>query len=201
MIESRIHCDACARLRCCHCHIFQLVIVTLYIRDANASRCSFQTGIKLSSAPLWVINFSLHQSLRNKQNKYVYHPVGLSADMQSPAESVPEKQDWNPIYSRARQLVSFRFDITSPCQCIMINTNTQLSRFVSEHSVCWRFGVWDPGLKSCIQQRNTICLLSIWISLACTRASKLTTTNMYIARARCESQLTVGSSGLNALWS
>ena len=70
-----------------------------------------------------------------------------------------------------------------------------------EHSVCWRFGVWDPGFKSCILQRNTTCLLSIWISLACARASKLTTTNMYIARARCESQLTVGSSGLNARWS
>ena len=61
--------------------------------------------------------------------------------------------------------------------------------------------VWDPGFKSCFQQRNTTCLLSIWISLACARASKLTTTNMYIARARCESQLTVGSSGLNARWS
>ena len=43
--------------------------------------------------------------------------------------------------------------------------------------------------------------LSIWISLACARASKLTTTHMYIARARCKSQLTVGSSGLNARWS
>ena len=41
-------------------------------------------------------------------------------------------------------------------------------------------------------------LLAIWISLACARASNLTTTNMYIARARCESQLAVGSSGLNA---
>ena len=29
----------------------------------------------------------------------------------------------------------------------------------------------------------------------------LTTTNMYIARARCESQMAVGSSGLNARWS
>ena len=31
--------------------------------------------------------------------------------------------------------------------------------------------------ESCIQQRKTICLLSIRISLACARASKLTTTN------------------------
>ena len=41
------------------------------------------------------------------------------------------------------------------------------------------------------------CLLSIRISLACARASKLTTTNTYIARSRCESQLAVRSSGLN----
>ena len=49
-----------------------------------------------------------------------------------------------------------------------------ISRLVSEHSICWWFGVWDPGFKSCIQQRNTTCLLSIWISLACARASKWT---------------------------
>ena len=80
------------------------------------------------------------------------------------------------------------------CVCV-------ISRFVSEHSVCWRFGVWDLGFKSCFQQRNTTCLLSIWISLDCARASKLTTANMYITRARCESQLTVRSSGLNDRWS
>ena len=38
-------------------------------------------------------------------------------------------------------------------------------------------------------------------SLACARASKLTTTNMYITRARCECQMAVGSGGLNACWS
>ena len=54
------------------------------------------------------------------------------------------------------------------------------SVFQRENSVCCRrFGVGDPGFKSCIQQRNTTCLLSIWISLACARASKLTT-NMYV---------------------
>ena len=51
--------------------------------------------------------------------------------------------------------------------------------------------------ESCIQQRKTTCLLSIRTSLACARSSKLTT-NMYIARARCESQPAVKSSGLNA---
>ena len=40
-----------------------------------------------------------------------------------------------------------------------------LSRFVSGHSVCWKFGPRDPGFKFCIQQRKTICLLSIWKSL------------------------------------
>ena len=56
-----------------------------------------------------------------------------------------------------------------------------LSRFVSGHSVCWRFGVWDPdGFESCLQQRKTTCILSIRISLACARASKLTTTSMYV---------------------
>ena len=43
-----------------------------------------------------------------------------------------------------------------------------------------RFGVWDPdGFESCIQQRKTTCLLSIRISLACARASKLTTTRQH----------------------
>ena len=37
-------------------------------------------------------------------------------------------------------------------------------------------------------------------NIACARVSNLTTTNMYIARARCENQLAVGSSGLNARW-
>ena len=58
-----------------------------------------------------------------------------------------------------------------------------------------------PGFESCILQRKTTCLLSIKKSLACARASKLTTTNMYIARARCECQMAVGSGGLNACWS
>ena len=52
--------------------------------------------------------------------------------------------------------------------------------------------------ESCIQQSKTICLLSIGTSLACARASKLTTTNMYVARSRCERQTGVKSIGLNA---
>ena len=57
------------------------------------------------------------------------------------------------------------------------------------------------GFESCIQQRKTTCLLSIRKSLACSRALKWTTTNMCLARARCECQMAVGSVGLNACWS
>ena len=73
----------------------------------------------------------------------------------------------------------------SSCYNINIRSHTVKVIMASLHSVCWRFGVWDPdGFESCIQQRKTTCLLSIRISLASARASKLTTTNMYIARAR-----------------
>ena len=61
----------------------------------------------------------------------------------------------------------------------------KLSRFVSGHSVCWRFDAWDLGFESCIQQWKTTCLLSIRISLACARASKSTTTNMYVCIYVC----------------
>ena len=37
-----------------------------------------------------------------------------------------------------------------------------------------------PGFESCSQQRKTTCLLSIRKSLACARASKLTTTTMHV---------------------
>ena len=42
------------------------------------------------------------------------------------------------------------------------------------------------GFESCIQQRKTTCLLSIRKSLACARASKLTTTNMYIVHIQSD---------------
>ena len=40
-----------------------------------------------------------------------------------------------------------------------------------------------PRFESCIQQKKTTCLLSIRISLACARSSKLTTTHKYPNRA------------------
>ena len=64
-----------------------------------------------------------------------------------------------------------------------------------------RFGVWDPRFESWIQQRKRSCLPSIRKLPAYTRASKLTTTNTYIARTRCKGQPAMGSSGLNACWS
>ena len=42
-----------------------------------------------------------------------------------------------------------------------------------------RFGVWGPGFESCIQQRN------LSISLACARASELTTAKMYVSMYIC----------------
>ena len=83
--------------------------------------------------------------------------VDLSATIQSAGDLVSGTPGSNPAFCRGTQFVSFRF--------------------------CRRFGFWDPGFKACILQRNTTCLLLIWILLACARASKLTTTNMYIARA------------------
>ena len=54
-------------------------------------------------------------------------------------------------------------------------------------SVCqWAFSLLEilfqkpSGFESCIQQRTTTCLLSIRKLLACARASKLTTTNIYV---------------------
>ena len=94
--------------------------------------------------------------------------------------------------------------------CMYVWTGCRVQVFLAwssiAQSVCQQafsllVGIWDLGFESCIQQRKTTCLLSIRISLACAGASKLTTTNMYIARARCESQLAVRSSGLNACWS
>ena len=46
-----------------------------------------------------------------------------------------------------------------------------------------------PSFESCIQQRKATCLLSFRKLLACARALKLTTTNMYITTVRCESQI------------
>ena len=70
-----------------------------------------------------------------------------------------------------------------------------LRRFVSGHSVCWRLCSRDPEFEFYLKQRETTCLLSIKKPLACATALISTTTNMYIARARCGSQLELGRVG------
>ena len=60
-----------------------------------------------------------------------------------------------------------------PCMC----GGFLIAKLVCQraYSVYWQFGVslWDPD--SCIQQRKTTSLLPIQMSLACARASELTT--------------------------
>ena len=77
--------------------------------------------------------------------------------------------------------------------------------FSIAQSVCeWAFSLlanWclrPPSVETCIQQKNTTCLRSIRKSFSCASASKLTTPNIYIAKARRESQSALKSSGLNA---
>ena len=68
----------------------------------------------------------------------------------------------------------------SLCNFNIRNANCQCTTIVSGHSVCWRFGLWDPGFESCIQRRKTTCLPSVRKPLAYAIASKLTATNMYV---------------------
>ena len=74
--------------------------------------------------------------------------------------------------------------------CMSTFAWSSIAQFVSGHSVRWRFGVSDyqgPN-PSFVRGRQPF---SLWLKLiARVRASKLTT-NLYIARARCESQPTV----------
>ena len=51
----------------------------------------------------------------------------------------------------------------------------------------------SPGFESCSQQRKTTCLLSIRKSLACARASKLTTTNMYVCMYVCMQSIEINN--------
>ena len=85
--------------------------------------------------------------------------------------------------------------------CMYVYTNEWkfLAWYSIAQSVCqWAFSLLEirfqrpSGFESCIQQRKTTCLLSIRKSLACARASKLTTNmpicmyiSMYICRCTC----------------
>ena len=93
--------------------------------------------------------------------------------------------------TRPQWVKSFLSACIEMSQCIL-SWNIALSYYLL---AIWYLRV--PRFES-IQQRKTTCLLSIRKSLACARASKLTT-SMYIARARCESEPVVKPSGSNAL--
>ena len=118
---------------------------------------------------------------------------------------------WTNWWANNRDAGDFRRHRAHYDTTVMGNANhhLKLSAWSSiAQSVCQRaFSLLEirfqrhSGLESCIQQRKTTCLLSILKSLARARASKLTTTNMYIARSRWECQTAVGSNGLNARWS
>ena len=106
----------------------------------------------------------LCQSIEINNNKYVYR----------------QSQVWTPNGSGIRW-----------AECLLIiGTGCRVQVFLAwssiAQSVCQqafsllKIGFQRPrGFESCSQQRKTTCLLSIRKSLACARASKLTTTNLY----------------------
>ena len=59
----------------------------------------------------------------------------------------------------------------------------------------------DDSAFSCIQQGKTTCLLSIKKSLACAKASKLTTTNSYIPWTPMKTGVVAGVANALPLWS
>ena len=67
-----------------------------------------------------------------------------------------------------------------------ISLLVQIFSLILDSSVGLSAGIQSAGdFESCIQQRKTTCLLSIRKWLACARASKLTTTNMYVCVYVC----------------
>ena len=66
------------------------------------------------------------------------------------------------------------------------------------HSVCWRFGSTDCGSNHAFSRGRQLVSSRFENRWSVPEHRKSTTTNMYITRARCESQQAVGSNGLNA---
>ena len=128
----------------------------------------------------------LCQSIEINNNKYVYR----------------QSQVWTPNGSGVRWAECLLI-IGTGCRVQVILAWSSIAQSVCQQAFSLlKIGFQrPPGFESCSQQRKTTCLLLIRKSLACARASKLTITNMYIARARCERQMAVGSGGLNACWS
>ena len=63
--------------------------------------------------------------------------VGLPAAIQSAGDSVPETTSSIPAFSRGRQLVSFRFEITCLCQSIEINNNKYICPQDGDCRIIW----------------------------------------------------------------
>ena len=118
-------------------------------------------------------------------------------------------QHWIVIWTLQRKtscLLSIRKSLACVCVCVCIEINNNKHVYRQSQvrkppgsgvewaecsmiigTVCQRafslLAIWclrPPRFESCIQQRKTTCLLSIRTSLACAKASKLTTTNMYV---------------------
>ena len=125
-----------------------------------------------------------HLSWKYHENPFMCFSVMWLTDRQI---EQPTHKDENTTFTGLSSFYSLILDSS-----VALSAGIQSARYLVPETL------W---VQSCIQQRKTTCLLSILKSLACARASKLTTTNMFIARARCECQTAVGSSGLNARWS
>ena len=114
----------------------------------------------------------------------------MSWDFQVRILHYAEEDNLSPLDSNA----------TCLCQIIEISNNKHVYREGQVRKPNCREINWAECsliIGTDIQQRKTTCLLSIWISLACARASKFKPTNMYIARARFKSQMAVKANGLN----
>ena len=140
--------------------------------------------------------------------------VGLSACIKSAGDLVSGTPGSNPTFCRGTQLVSFRLTTANMyiararcesqltvgvkwTECLLIigtGCRVQVFSLILDSSVGLSASIKSAGdLVSGTPGCNpTFCRGTQLVSF------RLTTTNMYIARARCESQLTVGSSGLNA---
>ena len=141
----------------------------------------------------------LYQSIEINNSKHVYRQNQL----RKPTVNRIEWAECSPIIvtgCRVKVLSLILDSWVSLSAGIQFARNSVAEALSPNPAFSWRFGVWELVFEPCIQQRKTACLLSIWKSLARARASALTKTNMYITRNRCESQPTMGSSGLNVCW-
>ena len=117
-----------------------------------------------------------------KRIEYVWHLLGHSGIHVDGFEHIIESL----LDNKQHGMKAHRLQL--PCANVYINVlpwalefkflaGSSIAQLVCE----WAFSLLAirclrlPRFESCIQQKKTTCLLSIWISLACARASKLTT--------------------------